>query len=47
VTRYIIMRWDSPLIQETYREERACDKRHNNEMGFTADSRNIPGRKGL
>jgi hypothetical protein len=47
VTRDIIMRWGSQLVQETYREERGCDKRHNNEMGFTAGSRNIPGRNGL
>jgi hypothetical protein len=47
VTRDIIMRWGSQLVQETYQEGRDCDKRHNNEMGFTAGSRNIPGRKGL
>jgi len=23
-------RWGSPLVQEKYREEKACDKRHNN-----------------
>jgi hypothetical protein len=47
VTRDIIIIWGSPLVQETYREERVCDKRHNNEIGFTDVSRNIPGRKGL
>jgi hypothetical protein len=35
----MIMRWGSPLVQETYREERGCDKRHddnnnNNNINF-------------
>ena len=23
-----LVRWGSPLVQEKYREEKACDKRH-------------------
>jgi hypothetical protein len=26
------MRWGSPLVKETYREERGCDKRHDGVM---------------
>ena len=34
-------RWGSPLVQETYREERACDKWHNNNNNTLLLLRNI------
>jgi len=46
--------WGSPLVQEKYREEKACDKRQPYciiiiiiIIRITVGSREVPGRKGL
>jgi hypothetical protein len=36
----MVMRWGSPLVQETYREERACDKRHDDDDDDDDDNNN-------
>jgi len=48
-------RWGSPLVQEKYQEEKACDKRHPYRIiiiiiiiiRITVGSREVPGRKEL